>query len=34
MLVVEVKYYDVTKDGQLIWPIFQRVRTDLTMEDL
>jgi len=34
ILVAEVKYYDVTKDGQLIWPIFQRVRTDLTMEDL
>jgi len=34
MLVAEVKFYDVTKDGQLIWPIFQRVRTDLTMEDL
>ena len=30
ILVATVKYYDVTKDGQLIWPIFQRVRTDLT----
>ncbi len=28
-LVVEVKYYDITKDGKLIWPIFQRVRTEL-----
>jgi len=34
ILVAEVKYYDVTKGGQLIWPIFQRVRTDLTMEDV
>lgn len=29
VLVATVKYYDVTKDGQLIWPIFQRVRTEL-----
>ena len=34
VLVVEVKYYDVTKGGQLIWPIFQRIRTDLATEDL
>jgi len=34
MLVAEVKFYDVTKDGQLIWPIFQRVRTDLGPDDL
>jgi bifunctional non-homologous end joining protein LigD len=33
-LVAEVKYYDVTKTGQLIWPIFQRVRTDLTVEEV
>jgi bifunctional non-homologous end joining protein LigD len=24
-LVVRVKYYDITKDGQLIWPIFQKL---------
>jgi bifunctional non-homologous end joining protein LigD len=34
MLVAEVKYYDITKTGQLIWPIFQRVRTDLDVEEL
>jgi len=34
VLVCEVKYYDVTKDGQLIWPIFQRLRRDLKPEDL
>jgi len=33
-LVVEVKYYDVTKTGQLVWPIFQRLRPDLTVGDL
>lgn len=34
ILVAEVKYYDITKGGQLIWPIFQRVRTELTVSDL
>ncbi|GAJ20342.1 unnamed protein product, partial [marine sediment metagenome] len=34
VLVVNVKYYDITKTGQLIWPIFQRLRPDLTPEDL
>jgi bifunctional non-homologous end joining protein LigD len=34
MLVAEVKYYDITKTGQLIWPIFQRLRPDLRPEDL
>jgi bifunctional non-homologous end joining protein LigD len=34
MLVVAVKYYDTTKTGQLIWPIFQGVRDDLTVEEL
>jgi len=34
MLVASVKYYDITKNGQLIWPIFQRVRTELTPEDV
>lgn len=34
MLVVSVKYYDITKTGQLIWPIFQRVRTELEPEDI
>lgn len=33
-LVVAVKYYDITKDGMLIWPIFQRMRPDLKPEDL
>ena len=33
-LVVEVKYYDVTKTGQLIWPIFQHLRPGLTADDL
>jgi len=34
LLVCEVKYYDVTKDGQLIWPIFQRLRRDLKPEEV
>jgi len=34
VLVCYVKYYDTTKTGQLIWPIFQRVCTELTLEDL
>ncbi|MGD0794297.1 MAG: hypothetical protein ABR958_01710 [Dehalococcoidales bacterium] len=34
MLVASVKYYDITKTGQLIWPIFQRVRTELTPEEV
>ena len=34
VLVVNVKYYDITKTGQLIWPIFQRLRPDLTPADL
>lgn len=34
ILVARVKYYDVTKNGQLIWPIFQRVCTELTPEDV
>jgi len=34
MLVATVKYYDITKAGQLIWPIFQRVRTELEPEDV
>lgn len=34
ILVAEVKYFDVTRDGQLIWPIFQRVRTELTPDEV
>lgn len=34
ILVAEVKYYDITKDGNLIWPIFRRVRTELAPEDV
>jgi len=34
ILQVEVKYYDITKTGQLIWPVFQRVRTELKQEEL
>ncbi len=34
ILVAEVKYYDITKTGQLIWPIFQRVVTEKAVEDL
>jgi len=33
MLVAEVNYGDVTKDGMLIWPSFQQVRTHLAAED-
>ena len=33
-LVVTIKYFDITKDGQLIWPIFQKMRPDLKVEDL
>jgi len=33
-LVVEVKYFDITKDGKLIWPIFQRMRPDLKLQDV
>ncbi len=29
IIPVEVKFGDITADGMLIWPIFQRVRTDL-----
>jgi bifunctional non-homologous end joining protein LigD len=34
ILVAEVKYFDTTKTGQLIWPIYQRERPDLTPEVL
>ena len=34
LLVIEVKFSEVTNDGHLRWPIFQRVRTDLTPEDV
>jgi bifunctional non-homologous end joining protein LigD len=34
ILVAEVKYYDTTKAGQLVWPVFQRVATEITPEDL
>ncbi len=33
ILVAEIKYGDLTKDGMLIWPSFQRVRTDLSLAD-
>ncbi len=34
VLVAKIKFYDITRTGQLIWPIFQRLRPDLTPEDL
>jgi bifunctional non-homologous end joining protein LigD len=33
-LIVEVKFYDTTKTGQLIWPVFQRIRTEIRPDDL
>ena len=34
LLVVDVKYLEMTRAGHLRWPIFLRVRTDLRVEDL
>lgn len=34
VLVVHVKFYDTTKTGQLIWPIFQSLNPYVTPEDL
>lgn len=34
LLVVDVKYLEVTRDGHLRWPIFLRVRTDLRVEEV
>ncbi|MBU0847494.1 hypothetical protein KKH23_09950 [Patescibacteria group bacterium] len=28
IIQVEVKFYDVTKGGQLVWPVFQRITAD------
>ncbi len=33
LLIAEVKYGDLTKDGMLIWPSFQTIRTDLDLKD-
>jgi len=34
LLVVDVKYMEVTRDGHLRWPIFLRVRTDMRVEEV
>ncbi|MBA7478533.1 Multifunctional non-homologous end joining protein LigD [subsurface metagenome] len=34
VLVVYIKYYDITKTGQLIWPIFQHLQSMFTPEDI
>lgn len=34
LLVVDVKYLEVTRDGHLRWPIFLRVRTDMKAEEV
>ena len=34
LLVVDVKYLEVTRDGHLRWPIFLRVRTDMKVEEV
>ena len=34
VLVAYVKYYDITKTGQLIWPIFQHLQPMFTPEDI
>lgn len=34
VLVCYVKYYDITKTGQLIWPIFQHLQPMFTPEDI
>ena len=34
LLVVDVKYIEVTRDGHLRWPIFLRVRTDMKVEEV
>lgn len=34
LLVVDVKYIEVTRDGHLRWPIFLRVRTDMRAEEV
>jgi bifunctional non-homologous end joining protein LigD len=32
-MVVMVKYYDITKDGKLIWPIFQKIQRGARIPD-
>jgi len=34
VLVAYVKYFDITKTGQLIWPIFQHLQPMFTPEDI
>ena len=34
VLVCYIKYYDITKTGQLIWPIFQHLQPMFTPEDI
>jgi bifunctional non-homologous end joining protein LigD len=33
-LVVHIKYNDITKNGKLIWPVFQHLQPDMSPEDI